>query len=105
MPRIYPATGYRQPGQRALGPTRVALQRDALDLMQPRDVHAHQPLSRREDGTEAGAPDDFVGSVRGAGVHGLGERLVEAAEENQELGLALQQILLRLAVQRALFVD
>src|SRR5438132_1321905 len=58
-----------------------------------------------EQTAKLGAPHHFRARVRGAGVHGLGKGLVEAVEEDEELGVAAAERVGGHAVQRTEVVD
>ena len=54
---------------------------------------------------ESRIPHDLVGAVRRARVHGLFEGLVDARQQNEDLGLGSLELLGRPAGQRARAVD
>ena len=76
-------------------------------LVELADVDRHRAvgIERVEHVPELRAPDDLVDFVRRARVHGLGERFVEAVEQDEQLGVELAQVVGRAGVERARFVD
>src|SRR5258708_3728528 len=110
-----PTTDYRQPGPGTRDPAppparplaRLRRQLQAIEIVQLPDVDADSAVvvGEVEGAPEPRPPDHLVGLVRRAGVDGLGERLVEAVAENQELDVTPLQRFAGHAPERAVLVD
>src|SRR5437868_14326520 len=77
-------------------------QRHPINLIQLPNIHRKPPVRPRrvESAAETRPPHDLVRAVRRTRVHVLREGLVEAVEEDEELGVALAHGLGRHPPQR-----
>src|SRR5437588_2976035 len=78
-----------------------------VDFVQLTDVYGDGAvgIDGIEHVPECRAPDDLVDFVRRASVHGLGERFVEAVEQDEQLGVERAQVVGRARIERARLVD
>src|SRR5215203_6292304 len=91
----------------SIRPASLSRRQLLLDGVETADVDRQDAVrpGRVEEACEAGAADDLVGLVGGAGVDPLGEGLVDSRQEDQELRVPRGEVVLAESPERALLVD